>query len=206
MKKEILIVLMLIGIIGNVTAICNLNIESGLDIVGIGVIDRDLDAQTKQGYEGLHLSETMYSSSKTIDKPSNIDFSSNLNIYIGPDYTKKDVNITEIEYRQTALITNIYHRFSSQNYDVGTATGFKTIARKSANIFEVEMTPNNNYLELKETIQGKTRLKHIVVDQPSKLKIINDVTQLEGTFQTNWFTSTRKLIENDDDDHWLGGP
>lgn len=205
MKKEILIIFLLIAIIGNVTAMSNLNIKSGLDIIGNGTIDSNLDIQTKQGYEGLHLSETMYSSSKTIDKTSNIDFSSNLNIYIGPDYTKKDANITEIEYRQTAFTTNIYHRFSSQNYDVGTATGFKTIARKSANIFVVEMTPNSNYLELEGAIQGKTKLKHIVVDRPSKLKIVNDVTQLEGTFVANWFTSTRKLVGNDDD-LWLGCP
>jgi hypothetical protein len=198
MRKEILVLLMLVGIIGNATAICNLNIESDLNIVGNGTIDRNLDVQTEWKYKDQRLSETMYSSRKTIDDVSNINFDNDFNLYIRSDYT-------EIGYRQTAFTTNIYHEFFGQNYDAGIMTGFKTIGEKSTKSFEIEMTPDSNYLALEGTMQGKTTLKHVVVDPSSRLKVVNDITRLKGSFGIDWFVLSRKLtgINNED---WLGCP
>lgn len=210
-RKELIILIAITGIIcsmtGSVAAECNCNVEVGstLEIRGSGTMDRDLLAQSEWGYNGQRLTETMYSRWMTTDGISNISYNSDLNVYIGASDTHENENTTEITYAQTAFTTNMRDKVCSQNYEAGVMSGFDIVGM-SVKAFEIEMLPDANYLELEAGLEGKAKLKHMVVDPDSRLKVVEEVTRLKGTYDIAWNAFAEKLIYPGDEGDWLGCP
>jgi len=211
-KLEILIagligIFMLLFTTGNAIADCDCSVEVGsdLEIIGKGTMARDLLAQSDWGYSGQRLTETMYSRWMTTDGISNVSYSSNLNVYIGASETHEDENTTEITYAQTAFTTNMRDKVCSQNYDAGVVSGFDIVGM-SGKAFEIEMLPDANYLELEAGLEGKAKLRHMIVDPDSRLKIVKETTQVEGTFDIDWNAFAENLIYPGNEGEWLGCP
>lgn len=213
MKKRLTILIIgmlficLTSSIGQGAAECDCNVEVGetLEIDGQGTIDRDLLAQSEWGYNGQRLKETLYSKWMTTDGISNISYSSDLNVYLGASETHENMSTTEITYAQTAFTTNMNQRICSQNYNAGVMSGFQTVG-VSAKAFEIEMLPDSNYLELEGAVDGRTILKHMVVDPDTRLKIVKTTTRLKGQYDINWNAYAQSLIYPGDEGEWLGCP
>ena len=213
MKKKltllmtVAIIKCMINMTGIAIADCNCNVEVGsaMEIVGRGTMDRDLLAQSEWGYNGQRLTETMYSRWMTTDGLSNISYNSDLNVYIGASDTHENENTTEITYAQTAFTTNMRDKVCSQNYEAGVMSGFDIVGT-SGKAFEIEMLPDANYLELEAGLEGKAKLKHMVVDPDSRLKVVEEITRLKGTYDINWNAFAEKLIYPGDEGDWLGCP
>ena len=211
MKKGLtmLIAAMVIfGAIGTVAAqagASNVEVGSTLEIVGIGTMDRDLLAQSEWGYNGQRLTETMYSRWMGTDGLSNVSYSSDLNVYIGASDTHEDENTTEISYGQTAVTSNMKQKVCSQNYEAGVVSGFK-LDGMSGRTFEIGMAPDSNYIEFEGAVDGSAVLKHMVVDPTSRLKVVKEVTRLDGRFNIAWDAFGEKLVYPGDEGDWLGCP
>ncbi len=211
MKKGLtmLIAAMVIfGAIGTVAAqagASNVEVGSTLEIVGIGTMDRDLLAQSEWGYNGQRLTETMYSRWMGTDGLSNVSYSSDLNVYIGASDTHEDENTTEISYGQTAVTSNMKQKVCSQNYEAGVVSGFK-LDGMSGRTFEIGMAPDSNYIEFEGAVDGSAVLKHMVVDPTSRLKVVKEVTRLDGRFDIAWDAFGEKLVYPGDEGDWLGCP
>ena len=184
-----------------------LSVEVGvtLEAVGVGTIDRELTAQTEWGYNGERLTESLYTKWLGTNGLSNISFNSDLSIFIGPSDEFEDLEITEILYGQTSSTTNVNHEVCSRNYNVGAASRFDT-SGDSMKRFEVEMLSDSNYIELEGLFDGKTRLRHVVVDPVSGLKVTKATTDFDGEFKLNWNVFALELTYPGDEGDWLGCP
>ena len=184
-----------------------MHVEAGetLMIEGTGTIARELLAQSEWGYGGQRLSEDLYSTWFGTDGLSNISFSSDLNVYIGMSDEHEEEEVTEITYGQTAMTTNVDHTVCLRNYEVGAATGFSTRGT-SVKAFEAEMFPDSNYMQLEGIFNGKTRLRHVVVDPESGLKIVKQITDLKGEYEIDWSAYANQLLYPGAEGDWLGCP
>lgn len=185
----------------------NFDVEAGstLKIIGVGTMDRELLAQSGWGYEGQKLTESTYTKWMGTDGLSNIDFSSNLDLFIGKSDEHEDTNVTEISYAQTSGMTNMRSTVCSRNFDAGIASGF-SIVGTSVKAFEIAMYPDSNELVFEGAINGSARLRHVVVDPVTKLKVIKELTDLEGEFNIDWNAFGDRLTYPGDEGDWLGCP
>ncbi len=176
-----------------------------LEADGVGTIDRELMAQTEWGYNGERLTESLYTKWLGTNGLSNISFSSDMNVFIGPSDEFEDLEVTEITYGQTSKTTNIDHVVCSRNYNVGAAAGFDTRGDNMKR-FEIEMLSDSNYMELEGVFDGNTRLRHVVVDPTSRLKISKETTDFDGEFEIKWAAFAQELTYPGDEGDWLGCP
>lgn len=183
----------------------SVDIEVTLEAEGYGTMDRELLAQTEWGYNGERLTESLYTKWLGTNGLSNISFSSDLSVFIGPSDEFEDLEITSIEYGQTSKTTTVSHEVCSRNYNVGAAAGFKT-SGDSMKRFEIEMLSDSNYIELEGLFDGKTRLRHVVVDPDTGLKVEKETTDFEGEFELKWNAWAQELTYPGDDGDWLGCP
>ena len=208
MKKgiTILIAVMILCSTGiGAVAASDYNIESTLEIKGVGTMDRELLAQSEWNFGGQKLTESAYTKWMGTDGVSNISFSSDLNVFIGLSDEHEDTNITEITYGQTAGMTNMRQTVCSRNYDAGIASGFKVVGT-SIKAFEIDMLPDSNSLDFEGAISGSTVLRHVVVDPDTRLKILKERTEFEGDFTIDWSAYGDMLSYPGDDGDWLGCP
>jgi hypothetical protein len=152
-----------------------------LEADGVGTIDRELMAQTEWGYNGERLTESLYTKWLGTNGLSNISFSSDMNVFIGD------------------------HVVCSRNYNVGAAAGFDTRGDNMKR-FEIEMLSDSNYMELEGLFDGQTRLRHVVVDPTSRLKISKETTDFDGQFEIKWDAFAQELTYPGDEGDWLGCP
>jgi hypothetical protein len=215
MKKSLsiilaaLVILSALGTMGIVTAVeespLNIEVGSTLSIVGNGTMSRSMLAQSGWGYEGQRFVEEMYSGYRGTMGPSTVDYKSDFNMYVGASETLENESITEIGYASTVFTSLMKREVCAQNYDVGVVSGIRT-AGNSGTAIEVDMTPDSNYLAIEGTVDGKTKLSHMVVDPTTKLKAAKEVTRLNGEFTLDYEAFAEKLIDVGDEGDWLGCP
>lgn len=215
MKKSLsiilvaLVILSAMGTMGIATAVqespLNIEVGSTLSIVGNGTMSRSMLAQSGWNYEGQRLVEEMYSGYRGTMGPSTVDYKSDFSMYVGASETLENESITEIGYASTVFTSFMKRDICAQNYDVGVVSGIRT-SGNSGTAIEVDMTPDSNYLAIEGTVDGKTKLSHMVVDPVTKLKAAKEVTRLNGKFILDYEAFAEKLIDVGDDGDWLGCP
>jgi hypothetical protein len=183
----------------------NVDVGSYLKVEGVGIIDSYMLVQSEGGYAGLELSEDMYSMYKCSTRMSNVSYTRDMNIFIGTSNTQEDTNTTEISYTSTVYTTRMKRTVYSQNYEVGVVSGVKT-SGMSSSILEIDMTPDANYFDYDGDVAGKAKLSHMVVDPTSRLKVVKEVTDVQGAFDIDFNAYAEKLVDVGDEGDWLGCP
>jgi hypothetical protein len=210
MKKgiTILIAAMVLSIaFSGVAAAGDYDVEVGsnLKIVGVGTLDRELLAQSEWGFGGQKVSESTYTKWIGTDGISKIDYTSDLNLFIGMSDEHEDTNVTEISYAQTSGMTNMRSTMCSRNFEAGVASGFTTVGT-SVKSFEINMYPDSNSIDFEGAINGSARFRHVVVDPVTRLKVVKEITDVEGEFSIDWRAYGDLLSYPGDEGDYLGCP
>lgn len=183
----------------------NIEVGSTLALSGNGTMSRSMLVQSDFGYSGQRLVEEMYSGYRGTLGPSTIEYKSDMNMFVGASDTLENESTTEIAYASTAFTTVMKREVCAKNYDVGAVSAVR-ISGNSATAFEVDMSPESNYLTIEGTVEGKTRLSHSVVDPVTKLKAVKDIIRVNGQVEFNYEAFAEQMIDVGDLGDWLGCP
>lgn len=207
MKKilALLIAMFLVSILALSTITTAVDMEISLTANGVGVMDRTLLVQTESGYGGLKLTENMYSSHMGMTGPSNVNYSSALDLYTSTNCIDENKTIAELSYISTAYTTIMKRKIYAKNYDIGAVTGVNIVGA-SATDLDVNLASSHNYVTFGGLVIGKTKLSHMVVHPSTRIKMVKDVTELDGEFNIDYEVFANAPIGVGTPSDWLGCP
>ncbi|MCK4828481.1 hypothetical protein KA005_72795 [bacterium] len=181
------------------SASAHLVISEQLFISGNGTIDRDLDLQSLPEFAGQKLSETILPIYQKAGGVSTSHFSSDLEFLLYENVS--------IYYVQDSTLTATRHTLASQNYELGTYTGFTFKGTQMKNI-SFESSPFLSEAIVSSKAEGRSVLCFRVVNLTNHyIRNVDDTIWMEGEYDIDW----NALVINIDypeegDDDWLACP
>jgi hypothetical protein len=155
-----------------------------LSVEGVGVINIDLEVQTDRDCNGLKLSDRVYTPSGGYRGASYVQYNSALEMGM---YNESENVTMDMEYSQTINVENAKGKFTSKNYLIGSATGYKY----AGDINQDVLTYSDNALSetmISGSIEGEITLGMKVVDPVTRVIVIKDVSNFVGSFNYNYST------------------
>jgi hypothetical protein len=189
-------------------AAADLSIESELRVAGNGSFSRDMEVHTEMGYAGKRLTETYYTRYLGTDGESQLEYASSLGVYMDNSTELGNETVSEISYAQTAVSTNAKQLVCASNYDMGckgASQGFSANGHM-AKSFETAMDDSISEFEIEGQVIGRVRLMQKVVDPESRLKYLEEDTQLDGEYDFEWSAYAEQSCYPAGEDEWLGCP
>jgi hypothetical protein len=153
-----------------------------LEIEGVGIVDIDLEVQTEKYCDGLKLSDRTYTPAGGYRGPTYVLYSSELEM---GRYNDTENVTMDMEYTQTINIENAKGKFSSKNYLIGSATGYKYAGNVKQ---DMSVYTDNSLSEtiISGSVEGDMTLAQKVVDPVTRIVIVKDVSNFIGTFNYNY--------------------
>ena len=207
MKKVImmLIALIIFGLFVGSAAAVDYEITSELRVEGVGSFDRELDAQTEYGYDGITLEEMFYTRFLGTNGGGPIEFSSIFTLYKGNSTQFENQSTAEIEYSQTSDSDSAKHYFFGKNYELGAATGFITRG-DTIKSFSLFMDPVTEEFDMEAKVDGRVVVMQKVSDPNTRFVYVDEVTRVDGKNDIVWNTFVERLDFPAGDCDWLGCP
>lgn len=197
----------IVGMFGAVSA-ADMIIETELKVSGNGSFSRDMAVHTEMGFAGKRLTETYYTRYLGTNGNSQLEYASSLGVFTGNSTELENETVSEITYAQTAVSTNAKQLVCASNYDLGckgASQGFSANGHM-AKSFETAMDDQISELEIEGQVIGRVRLMQKVVDPESRLKYLEEDTQLEGEYAFEWSAYAEQSCYPAGEDSWLGCP
>jgi hypothetical protein len=189
-------------------AAADMIIETELKVSGNGSFDRDMAVHTELGYAGKRLTETFYTRYLGTDGNSQLKYASSLGVFMGNSTERENETVSDITYAQTAVSTNAKQLVCASNYDMGckgASQGFSANGHMSKS-FETAMDDQISEFEIEGKVIGRVRLMQKVVDPESRLKYLEEDTQLEGVYDFEWSAYAEQSCYPEGEEDWLGCP
>lgn len=208
MKKGITMGIVAISLImsiafSGIVVASDLFVGRDLQIEGVGMVDFDLEVQTEKNYEGLKLEDWVFSPRTWDTGASYINYTSEFELGI---YNRSCVNASaDMIYTQAIKAVGSKQRFTSQNYVLGAASGFKY----SGNVDQAVTVYTDNTLSesaLSGAINGRMTIFQKVVDPETKVVIMRDVSAFVGTYKYNHNTYVESMTYPAGESDYLGCP
>lgn len=179
----------------------SLEISEDLTIAGNGSFDRDFGAQSTPDFiNGQKLIETILPAAYLARVNATASYSSSFELLLS--------NNSSIFYESYSDLSNVKHRLSNENFEIGVSTGFYFIGTQNKS-FSFESSPSFSEALILSEVEGRSVLRARVVNESYyPYPTVDMRTWLEGNYTLDWNFLVLKpeYPEAGDDDDWLVCP